>query len=96
MHERKRHAVLVTLSADRNDSKIATLLDVGRNDRWLCSFLTGVPTVMHSNVSLSVMVLGIFSEPYSVQFLPSVPQSHIASCVQVLEMVVNPWIEVVA
>lgn len=70
-----------------------------RNDRWLCSNPTEVPTVMHTKFPSSVMVLGVVSNEGHVMpphFFPQGLRVNAAAYIETLDTVVKPWIEGVA
>ena len=70
-----------------------------KNDRWLCSDPTEVPTVMHTKFPSSVMVLGVVSSEGHVMpphFFQEGLRVNAAGYIRVLKTVVKPWIDRVA
>lgn len=70
-----------------------------RNDRWLCSSASEVPTVMHTKFPSSLMILGVVSNEGHVMppyFFPQGLRINASVYIEALDTCVKPWIEKVA
>ncbi|UYV75798.1 hypothetical protein LAZ67_13001387 [Cordylochernes scorpioides] len=70
-----------------------------RNDRWICKDPSEIPVVMHTKFPASVMVLGVISSEGDVMpphFFEKGLRMNADTYINVLETVVNPWMDMVA